>query len=156
MIDIKLTSKAISEPIRHNAYYKLIILLAIVKYCSNRKKASIQLIHLVFWGLRTESNYQVLYDFSKKRRQTITPWSFEIGIDKILALCYINNFCEKSIIMKGKYSDSLEINITNEGEDILKKIDDFNLFTKDIIKIKELGTIPKSRIINANKKWTLI
>jgi len=151
MIDIKLTSKAISQPIRHNAYYKLVIMLAIINYCANGKKASIQLIHLVFWGLRTESNYQVLDDLSKRVRQTITPWSFETGIDKILSLAFVNKYCEKIII-----GDSLEIKITIDGEEVLEKMNDSDLFTEDILKIKKLGKIPKSRIINANKKWTLI
>ena len=151
MIDIKLTSKAISEPIRHNAYYKLVVMLAIINYCAYGKKASVQLIHLSFWGLRTESNYQVLYNFSKKVRQTITPWSFETGIDRILSLAFVNGYCEKIIT-----GDSLEIKITMAGEEVLEKINDSALFTEDILKIEKLGKIPKNRIINANKKWTLI
>jgi len=156
MIDIKFTSRAISEPIRYNAHYKLVIMLAIINYCANGKKASIQLMHLVFWGLRTETNYQVLYDFSKQVRQTITPWSFETGIETILALSYINGYCEKSIIMSGKYPDSLEVKITASGEEVLRKINDLELFKEDLQKVKKIGKIPKSRIINANKKWTLI
>jgi hypothetical protein len=155
MIDIKLTSKAISEPIRYNAYYKLVIMLAIINYCSNGKKASIQLLHFVFWGLRTDENYQVLLDFSKGRRQTIIPWSFEQGIDRILSLAFIYEYCER-VIIGGDKLDSLEIKITENGEDVLKKINDSELFQKDISRLKNLGKIPKSRIISANKKWTLI
>lgn len=151
MIDIKLTSKAISQPIRHNAYYKLVIMLALINYCAYGKKASIQLIYLVFWGLRTEANYQVLFDFAKKTRQTITPWSFETGIDKILSLAFVNEYLEKTII-----GDRLEIKLTNKGEEVLKKINDLELFKEDLGKIQNLGKIPKNRINNANKKWALI
>lgn len=151
MIDIKLTSKAISEPIRHNAYYKLVIMLAIVNHCAYGNKASIQLIHLIFWGLRTESNYQVMYDFSKKVRTTITPWSFETGIHTILSLSFANEYCEK-IITGG----NLEIKITPKGAEVLKKINEADLFTEDILKISKLGKIPKNRINNANNNWALI
>lgn len=66
MIDIKLINKPISVPIRYNAYYKLVLLLAIIEHCAMGKQASLQLIHFVFWGLRSEDNYKIVYDFSKR------------------------------------------------------------------------------------------
>ena len=59
MIDIKLINKPISVPIRYNAYYKLVLLLAIIEHCAMGKQASLQLIHFVFWGLRSEDNYKI-------------------------------------------------------------------------------------------------
>ena len=151
MIDIKLTSKAISIPIRHNAYYKLVVMLAIINYCANGKKASLYLIHIIFWGLRNDENFKILYDFSNNIRNTLVPWSFESDIDKILSLAFIHFYCDRYIT-----ADGLEIKISNLGEDVLKKIEELELFKEDLSKIKSLGKIPKSRIINANKNWTLI
>jgi hypothetical protein len=152
MIDIKFTNKPISEPIRYNAYYKLVLLLAIIEYCSIGRKASLHLIHLVFWSLRSDENYDVLLNFSNQVRSTLTPWSFEPGVEKILILAFVNKYCEKAIVG----GDSLEIKITNEGIEIIKKIKSLDLFKEDLGKIKKLGKIPKNRINNANQNWALL
>jgi hypothetical protein len=39
---------------------------------------------------------------------------------------------------------------------ILKSIDNLELFTQEIEKIKALGKIPKKRLQEANKNWKLI
>jgi hypothetical protein len=152
MIDIIFTNKPISEPIRYNAYYKLVLLLAIIEFCSVGKKASLHLIHLVFWSLRSDENYAVLLDFAHQSRNTLTPWSFEPGVEKILILAFVNKYCEKAIVG----GDSLEIKITEQGIEIIKKIKSLDLFEEDLCKIKKIGKIPKNRINNANKNWALL
>lgn len=151
MIDIKLDQKPTSISIRYNGYYKIVLLLAIINYCGYSKKATLELIHIVFWSLRNESNYWVLMDLSKKIRDTLIPWTFEHGIDEILGLGYINNYIERI-----KVSETLEIKLTDKGNEIIKSINDFNLFQEELSKIKKIGKIPKSRILAANKNWALI
>lgn len=152
MIDIKLINKPISVPIRYNAYYKLVLLLAIIEHCAMSKQASLQLIHFVFWGLRSEKNYEVVYDFSKRVRETLPPWSFEEGIDKILILSYVNEFCEKKII---KTPDTLEVKITENGEKVIAEIKKLELFKEDFNKIKALSKIGRSRLDKANQQWVI-
>ena len=151
MIDIKLTNKPISEPIRYNAYYKIVVMLAIIKYMSFNKKSTINLLHLAFWSLRTDENYKVLVEFSNNVRNTLVPWSFEEGVEKILGLAFINEFCEKVIT-----ADGLEIKITTKGEEILNKIENLKLFEEDLTKIKAVKRIAKTKVSNANKNWTIL
>lgn len=152
MIDIKLINKPISVPIRYNAYYKLVLLLAIIEHCAMNKQASLQLIHFVFWGLRSEYNYKVVYDFSKKIRETLPPWSFEEGIDKILILSYINQYCKKVLV---KNIDTLEVEITENGEKVIAEIKKLELFKEDFDKIKALSKIARSRLDKANQQWII-
>lgn len=154
MIDIKLINKPISAPIRYNAYYKLVLLLAIIKYCAISKQASLQLIHFVFWGLRSDDNYKVVHDFAKKTRDTLSPWSFEEGIDKILILSYVNEYCEK-VIIKVNSVDTLEVKITEKGEKVIADIKKMDLFKEDFDKIKSLSKIARNRLDNANKQWVI-
>ncbi|MCY6334447.1 hypothetical protein OXV57_05550 [Bacteroides fragilis] len=152
MIDIKLINKPISVPIRYNAYYKLVLLLAIIEHCAMGKQASLQLIHFVFWGLRSEDNYKIVYDFSKKIRETLPPWSFEEGIDKILILSYINQYCKKKLV---KNTDTLEVEITENGEKVIAEIKKLELFKEDFDKIKALSKIARSRLDKANQQWII-
>ena len=71
MINIILDEKKTSVSIRYNAYYKLVILLAIINYCGSKNKAGLQLIHLMFWALRNETHHQVLYDLKKGRKKHV-------------------------------------------------------------------------------------
>lgn len=151
MINIKLDQKPTSISIRYNGYYKVVLLLAIIKYCGFAKKASLELIHVVFWSLRNDTNYQVLLDLSSQKRSTLVPWTFEHGIDEVLALGFINEYMEKIIV-----TQTLEIKITEKGSEIIDAINEFELFQVEIMKIKALGVIPKSRLSNANKNWKLI
>ena len=116
------------------------------------KQASLQLIHFVFWGLRSEYNYKVVYDFSKKIRETLPPWSFEEGIDKILILSYINQYCKKVLV---KNIDTLEIEITENGEKVIAEIKKLELFKEDFDKIKALSKIARSRLDKANQQWII-
>lgn len=150
MIDIILNQKPAFISIRYNGYYKLVLLLAIIKYCAYRRKASLVLIHVVFWGLRNNDNYDVLYDFSKQIRKTLRPWTFEHGLDKVLALGYISQYIERVIV-----GEELEIRLTEEGDNIINSINDFQLFQDEIDKIKKLGKISKQRLFTANKNWSL-
>ncbi|MBS0027208.1 hypothetical protein ACTJJ0_12145 [Chitinophaga sp. 22321] len=151
MINIQLDQKPTSISIRYNGYYKVVLLLAIIAKCGYAKKASLDLIHIVFWSLRSESNYQVLLDLANQQRNSLTPWTFEHGIDEVLALGLINKYIERVIV-----SQTLEIRITDKGDEIIKAIDQFELFQDEIQKIKALGKIPKNRLSNANRNWKLI
>lgn len=151
MIEIYFQNKPISASIKHNAFYKLIILMAIINYCARGKKASLLLIHLVFWALRNSDNYKILLDFSNDYRKTLVPWAFETGIDRVLSLGYIYSFIDKEIV-----TDTLEIKINTEGQKLLTNIEKEKLFEEDIEMIKKIGQLPKGKINNANSNWTLI
>lgn len=151
MIDIILDEKKTSVSIKYNAYYKLVILLSIINYCGGRNKASLQLIHMLFWSLRNDKNYQVLYDLKKGTRNSLIPWSFEFGIEKVLALGYIEKYIKQKIV-----SDTLEIEITQKGKDVLSSITEYELFQEEIDKIKNIGGIPKTKFNRANNNWKLI
>ena len=151
MINIQLDQKPISVSIRYNAYYKVVLLLAIIESCGYAKKASLDLIHIVFWSLRNETNYQVLLDLANQNRDTLIPWTFEHGIDEVLALGLINGYIDRVIV-----GQTLEIKVTEKGREIINAINQFELFRDEIQKIKSLGKIPKNRLNNANKNWKLL
>lgn len=151
MINVVLDEKPTSISIKYNAYYKLVILLAIINYCGRSKKASLQLIHLIFWSLRDDKNYQVLNDLKLNSRNTLIPWSFEFGIEKVLALGYIEEYIHKKIV-----SSTLEIEITEKGINVLKSINEYGLFQEEIEKIKKIGKVSKTRLDRANQNWKLI
>jgi hypothetical protein len=150
MIQIRLDEKPTSISIRYNGYYKLVVLLSIIRYCGRGDKASLTLIHLVFWSLRKDENYQVLYDVAKANRYNLIPWTFEHGIETTLSLGYANGYVEKVIA-----GDSLKVQITEKGIEVIKSINDFELFTEEIHKIINLGVIPENRLNKANNKWIL-
>jgi hypothetical protein len=152
MINIILDEKKTSVSIRYNAYYKLVILLAIINFCGSKNKSSLQLIHLFFWSLRDEDNYKVLLDLKKGNRTTLIPWSFEYGIEKVLALGYIEEYIKRVILS----DNTLEIEITQKGIDVLNSIIENNLFEEEIQKIKRIGKIPKTRLDKANNNWKLL
>ena len=151
MINIKLDPKPISISIRYNGYFKLVLLLAIIKNCGMAKKVNLELIHIVFWSLRNEINYKVLLDLSKQLRTKLVPWTFEHGIEAVLSLGFVNDYIERTIV-----TQTLEIKITNKGEQILESVQKYELFQEEIEKIKALGKIPKSRLQAANKSWSLM
>jgi len=151
MINIQLDQKPTSISIRYNGYYKVVLLLAIIENCGYAKKASLDLIHIVFWSLRNDTNYQVLLDLANQQRNTLIPWTFEHGIDEVLALGLINGYIERVIV-----SQTLEIKITEKGSEIINAINQFELFQDEMQRIKALGKIPKNRLHNANKNWKLI
>lgn len=151
MINIILDEKKTSVSIKYNAYYKLVMLLSIINYCGGKNRASLQLIHLLFWSLRNDENYQVLYDLKKGNRDSLIPWSFEFGIEKVLTLGYIEKYIDRE-----KVTGTLEINITQKGIDVLEAIIKHELFQEEIEKIKNIGKIPKTRMNNANNNWKLI
>lgn len=151
MINVILDEKRTSVSIRYNGYYKIVILLAIINYNANSKKASLELIHIVFWSLRNEYNYQILYDLSKQLRNNLIPWTFEHGIDEVIALGLINEYIERVII-----GQNLELKITKKGSEIIDSINEFELFQDELKKISALGIIPKSKLNSANKKWSLM
>lgn len=151
MINIVLDEKKTSVSIRYNAYYKLVILLAIISHCGSKNKASLQLIHLMFWALRDSRHYQVLYDLKTNLRNSLTPWSFEFGLEKVLAIGYIEKYLEKKIV-----TNQLEILLTDRGVEVLNSIKKDNLFQDEINKIKAIGWIAKAKLEKANHNWTLL
>jgi dimeric dUTPase (all-alpha-NTP-PPase superfamily) len=151
MIKIVLEEKPTSVSIRYNGYYKIVLLLAIINYCAYAKKASLDLLHIVFWALRNDTNFQVLYDVAKQNRKSLIPWTFEHGIDEVLALGLINEYIEKIIV-----GESLEIKITQKGINIIASINEFELFQEEIQKIRSFGIIPRTRLQSANNNWKLI
>lgn len=151
MIEIKLNYKPIATPIKYNAYFKLVFLLAIVNYCGRGGKASVLVIHLLFWALRNQQNYDVLMAFVKQERKTLVPWSFENGVEKVLTLAFVEGFCKKTIV-----SSRLDIIITDLGKNKLAEIEELGGFTADITKIKAIGPLMLSKVEAANKNWELI
>lgn len=151
MIEIKLNYKPIATPIKYNAYFKLVLLLAIVNYCGRSRKASVLIIHLLFWALRNEKNYCVIKAFARQERRTLVPWSFENGVEKVLTLAFVEGFCKKTIV-----SSRLDIIITDLGKSKLAEIEELGGFTADIDKIKAIGPLMLSKVETANKNWELI
>ena len=80
------------------------------------------------------------------------PWSFEEGIDKILILSYINQYCKKKLV---KNTDTLEVEITENGEKVIAEIKKLELFKEDFDKIKALSKIARSRLDKANQQWII-
>lgn len=151
MIEVKLDIKPIPVPILYQPVYKLIMLLAVLKYGTRKPHNSTFLkLHLFLWGLRSEENYNVLVQLQKKERNTILPWSFEPALDKVVTIAIINNYCTKEI-----KSNELQVKITSEGESLLQKIEGLELFNEDISKIKAIGIIPQSSIKTASSNWKL-
>lgn len=151
MINVVLKSKEVPFPIKYNAYYKLILMLAIIKYCGRASKASLSLVHLIFWSIKSDENFEVILDLKKQNRSTLVPWSFETGIEKILSLAFINNLCEKKIS-----GGEIELSLTENGITVLKDILKEKLFDEELKKIQEIGQISKNRIKDANSNWKLI
>lgn len=151
MIEVKLDIKPIPVPIIYQPIYKLIMLLAVIKYGTRKPHNTTFLkLHLYLWGLRSEENFNVLKQLQRKERNSIMPWSFEPALDKVVTIAIINNYCTKEI-----KSAELQIKITTEGESLLQKIEGLKLFKEDISKIKAIGIIPQSSIKTASNNWKL-
>ena len=151
MIQVKLDIKPIPVPVLYQPIYKLIMLLAVLKYGTRKPyNATFLKLHLYLWALRSEENYNTLVQLQKKERNSILPWSFEPALDKVVTIAIINNYCTKEI-----KSTELQIKITTEGESLLQKIEDLELFNEDLSKIKAIGIIPLSSIKMANSNWKL-
>ena len=151
MIKVELDIKPIPVPLLYQPVYKLVLLLAVLRYGTSKPHNSTFLkLHLYLWGLRSEENYNVLMQLKKTERNSILPWSFEPALDKVVTIAIINNYCTKEI-----KSNELQIKITAEGESFLKKIEGLELFSEDISKIKAIGIIPLSSIKTASGNWKL-
>jgi predicted transcriptional regulator len=151
MIKVKLDIKPIPVPLLYQPIYKLIMLLAVLKYGTSKPHTSTFLkLHLYLWGLRSEENYTVLKQLQKKERNTVLPWSFEPALDKVVTIAIINNYCKQEI-----KSTELQIQITPEGKTLLQKIEELELFSEDISKIKEIGIIPQTSIKAASSNWKI-
>jgi predicted transcriptional regulator len=151
MIDVKLDIKPIPVPLLYQPVYKLVMLLAILKYGTSKPhNATFLKLHLYFWSLRSEENYSVLLQLKKKQRNSILPWSFEPALDKVVTIAIVNNYCTNEI-----KSTELQVKITSRGESFLQKIEDLELFCEDILRIKTIGNIPQTSIKSASSNWKL-
>lgn len=68
-----------------------------------------------------------------------------------MALGYIEKYIKQKLV-----GDTLEIEITQKGIDVLKSITEYELFQEEIGKIKNIGSIPKTKLDKANNNWKLI
>lgn len=151
MIDVKLDIKAIPVPLVYQPIYKIIMLLAILKFGTSRPyNATFLKLHLYMWALRSDENYNILLSIKKRERDSIVPWIFEPSLDRIVTLAVINGLCKREVL-----SSELQIQITEDGIQLLTKIQGLNLFTDDIAKIKDVGIVPQSQIVRANSKWEI-
>lgn len=152
MIEVKLQGKPIPVPLIYQPVYKLVILLAVLRYCTSKPyKAPLLSLHIFMWGVRSEENYKVVNSIAKKSRDTIAPWTFEPGLDKTIILGVVNKYCTREIV-----SNNLEIQLTKEGEEFLRQVEEIGVFEDDINKLKSIGIIPKSIIAKASTNWSLI
>jgi hypothetical protein len=151
MIEVSLEIKPIPVPMIYQPIYKLIMLLAVLKYGSSKPhKSTFLRLHLYLWALRSDENYNVILQLKRKERETILPWSFEPGLESVVTLSIVNKYCVKEILNK-----ELNIKLTPLGDDLLKRIESFDFVKDDLQKIKNIGIIPQNKIESANKKWKL-
>lgn len=152
MIDVKLDIKAIPVPLTYQPIYKIIMLLAILKFGTARPYNSTFLkLHLYMWALRSDNNYQILLAIKNKKRDSIVPWIFEPSLERIVTLGVMNGLCKREIL-----SGELQIQILDSGISLLNKIEEMEIFTEDILKIKTIGIIPQTAILRANNKWEIL
>ncbi|MGE6354868.1 hypothetical protein ACQKCJ_13465 [Flavobacterium sp. NPDC079362] len=150
-INTELDTKPIPVPIIYQPIYKLILLLAILKYGTAKPYNSIFLkIHLYMWGLRSVENLEVLKDLKKGIRNSISPWTFEPGLEKTITLAIINDLCTREV-----KSNELKIQLTPLGESFILKIEKSKHFIEDFQKIKSIGIIPQNVIQSANHNWKI-
>jgi hypothetical protein len=151
MIKMTLEGKGIPVPLIFQPVYKMIMLLAVLKYGTRRPHvAPLSTVHVYMWALRTEENFKILMDLSIGARNSIVPWSFEPGLKQMINLAVVNGFCERVI-----RPYSFEIKLTVVGEDILQEIVSLDVFEKDLIKLRTIGIVTKAKLQNANKNWSI-
>lgn len=151
MIKAKLNIKPIPVPSINQPIYKLILLLAVLKYGTRKSQNCTFLkLHLYLWALRTNDNYESLIALKKKEIKTILPWSYEPGLNKLITLGLVNNYCSRVI-----KSSELQIILTVDGDTFISKIERRNLFSEDIDKIKKIGIIPQTKLKSASTNWKL-
>ncbi|PWS28701.1 hypothetical protein DHW03_02315 [Pedobacter yonginense] len=151
MIDVKLDIKAIPVPLRYQPIYKIVMLLAVLRFgCSKPYAATFLKLHLFMWALRSIENQKILTDIKNKTRHSIVPWVFEPALDQVITLSVINGFCSRTV--RGA---DLQIEIKEKGQDFLTKLEALGLFADDISRVKEIGIVPQNVIAAVNKKWEL-
>ncbi|QEC76911.1 hypothetical protein [Mucilaginibacter ginsenosidivorax] len=151
MIDVKLDIKAIPVPLRYQPIYKIVMLLAVLRYgCAKPYAATFLKLHLYMWALRSNENQQILTAIKTKTRDSIVPWVFEPALDQVITLAVINDFCSRTI-----RAADLQIEIKEKGLEFLTKLEALELFAEDIGRVKDIGVVPQSLIAAVNKKWEL-
>lgn len=151
MIEAKLDIKPIPVPSIYQPIYKLIMLLAILKYGSRRPYNCTYLkLHMYLWGLRSVDNYYSLLKLKKPEIKSILPWSYESGLSRLVTLALINNYCVRAV-----KSNELQIQLTEAGIDLISRIEELGLFKEDIMKIKKIGIISQTKIKEASTNWSL-
>ena len=151
MIDIKLDLKGIPVPIRYQPIYKIVMLLAVLKYgCQKPNNCNLLKLHLYMWALANEENLKILLEIKGKIRTSVVPWVFQPAMSKVITLAVINGLCKRDI-----KSTDLQVQLMPEGAEVLRKIEALDIFTAEINKIKAVGIIPASTITSVNKNWKL-
>lgn len=151
IINVELDIKAIPVPIMYQPVYKLILLLAILRYGTSKPYNAVFLkLHLYMWAMRSQENLEVLLDLKKGLRNNISPWTFEPGLEKTITLAIINDFCTREIKSK-----ELKIQLTSQGITFITKIEKSKHFLEDFQKIKSIGIIPQNTIQTANNNWKI-
>jgi hypothetical protein len=151
MIEVKLEAKPIPVPLTYQPIYKIVLLLAVLQYaCSKPYRATFLKLHLYMWGMRSNKNAYILRSIAKKRRSTIAPWNYEPGLERVITLSIVSGYCNRCIA-----SQELQIELTDAGKDLLKKIEEAGYFSEDISRIKSIGKIPQGKLVAANENWTI-
>lgn len=151
MIDVKLDIKAIPVPLRYQPIYKIVMLLAVLRFgCSRPYAATFLKLHLYMWALRSTENQKILFAIKTKTRDSIVPWVFEPALDQVITLAVINGFCSRDI-----RGNELQIELKEKGQEFLTKLESLGLFAEDIARVKDIGIVPQSTIASVNKKWEL-
>lgn len=150
MIEVKFKNKPIPVPLIYQPVYKIVMLLAILKYGTKKQKVSLLTLNIYFWSIRSEKNHKILLDISKKSRDSIIPWSFEPGLEKTINLAIVGKYCTR-FINNGTFEIKLEL----AGEKLLHEVEKLQIFNGDITKIKSIGAIPASRLQKSATNWNL-
>lgn len=151
MIKVELELKPIPIPLIYQPIHKLVMLLAILKYGGMRgQQFHVLALHVYMWALRSKKNQTVLKDLQTDKRRSLVPWSFEPGLDVVISLAIINNYCIKELV-----SNEFRVKLTESGNFLLNEVEQKNIFILDINKIKDIGKISKAKLDQANKNWEL-
>ena len=149
MIKAKLDIKPIPVPSIYQPIYKLILLLAVLKYGTRKPhNCTFLKLHLYLWALRTVDNFESLKALKKSNIDSMLPWTYEPGLNKLVTIALVNNYCTRAII-----SNELQITLTEEGDSFIKEIERRNLFSEDIEKIKKIGIISQVKVKKASSNW---
>jgi hypothetical protein len=122
--------------------YKIIQILSILKFSSRGSSSSLIRLHLISWALKSNI----------KRKKLLDPGGvpFKVwGVDPSL------NFALEFAIAENLVSrTSNKYKLTDQGKKIVQKIDNENLFSDEILFLKDLGPrITETQVESITKDW---